>query len=86
MIPHAHLMCVDDIKIMLDAVKNNDQIYDAAETSNILEQVFDLNLMNIGDTKSYWREFIDAMTHKNGGNKTIHYSYPNLRAKLDQYI
>lgn len=81
-IPLAQLMSAGDIQAMLDVVKNNDQIYDASDTANILESVFDLSLSVISDAKQYWQEFVDKMTQINGDNPNAYYSYPKLREKI----
>lgn len=83
MVPLAPLMSADDVKAMLDAVKHNSQIYEAAGTPDVLEQVFALSASTLGQTKSYWRDFVDEMTTNNQGRADAHYSYPTIRAKLD---
>ncbi|MBL8299344.1 MAG: hypothetical protein JNN30_13480 [Rhodanobacteraceae bacterium] len=82
-VPLAPLMSADDIKAMLDAVKDNGQVYAAAGTPTVLESVFALSKAVIDQAKPHWQEFVDEMTKRNRGNATDHYSYPGLRAKLD---
>jgi hypothetical protein len=83
MIPLAPLMNADDVKEMLEVVKGNSQIYYAAGTPDILEQVFESSRPAIDEAKPHWQSFVDEMTKKNGGDATAYYSYPGLRAKLD---
>jgi len=64
MIPLAPLMSANDINAMLEAVKDNGQIYEAFGTPEILEQVFDASKSVIGDARSYWQSFVDEMTQK----------------------
>lgn len=83
MIPLAPLMNADEVNAMLEAIKENGQIYDASGTPGVLEQVFDLTKSTIGDTRPHWQSFLDEMTNNNRGDATNHYSYPGLRVKLD---
>jgi hypothetical protein len=82
-VPLAPLMSADDIKAMLDAVKENGQVNAAAGTPKILESVFSLSKAVINQSKPHWQEFVDEMTKQNRGDATAHYSYPGLRAKLN---
>lgn len=83
MIPLAPLMNAEDVSSLLEAVKENGQIYQAAETPDILSQVFEHSRRVVAETRQYWQAFVDEMTRMNGGDATRHYSYPDLRAKLD---
>lgn len=84
MIPLAPLMNADEVKKMLDAIKENRRISEAFGTPAVLEQVFDnLSRPVISETKQHWKNFVDEMTEQNGGDATAHNPYPLLRAKLD---
>lgn len=83
MVPLAPLMNADEVNAMLEAIKENGQIYEASGTPGVLEQVFDLTKSVIGETNPQWQSFVDEMTRKNRGDATSYYSYPGLRAKLD---
>lgn len=83
MIPLAPLMTAVEVKSVLHAVKENSQIYQAGETPDVLEQVFELSKSLLSETKSDWQSFVDEMTRKNRGEVHSHYSYPGLRTKLD---
>jgi hypothetical protein len=83
MVPLAPLMSADDIKVMLDAIKDNDQVNAAAGTPKTLELVFSLSKAVLNQAKPHWQEFVDEMTKQNHGDETAHYSYPGLRAKLN---
>lgn len=83
MIPLASLMNADEINAMLNAIKENSQIYEASGTPAVLEQVFDSSISAIGGAKPHWQDFVDEMTNRNHGDATSYYSYPGLRAKLD---
>jgi len=82
MIPLAPLMTAAEVKAMLDAVKENSQIYEAGGTPDVLEHVLELSKSVLSDTKFEWQTFVDEMTNKNHGDVTSYYSYPGLRAKL----
>jgi hypothetical protein len=82
MIPLAPLMSADEVKAMLEAVKGNNQIYEASGTPAVLEQVFDASQPAMGEARPHWQEFVGEMTKKNGDDATAYYSYPGLQAKL----
>ena len=82
MIPLAPLMNANEVKAMLDAVKENSDIYEAAGTPDVLERVLELSKSSISDAKPHWQCFVEEMTKKNHGDATRYYSYPGLRAKL----
>ena len=83
MIPLAPLMNADDVNSMLEAVKGNAQIYQAADTPEVLKQVFDASRGVLAETRQYWQAFVEEMTRLNHRDATSYYSYPGLRAKLD---
>lgn len=82
-IPLAPLMHAGEVRAMLEAVRGNGQIYDASGTPDILDEVFESSRSVLGETKPDWQSFVNEMTKNCGGDATAHYSYPQLRAKLD---
>ena len=72
----------DDIKLVLDAVVGNGQIWEASGTPTILDTVFDLSRPVLPAARPHWQSFVDAMTEQNRGDATAHYAYPGIRAKL----
>ena len=83
-IPLAPLMNADEIKTILEAVKKNRQIYEASGTPKVLNQVFDSSRAVIGQTKPYWLDFVVEMTEHCCGNTESYYSYPEIRARLEE--
>lgn len=68
-------LAANDIKSLLDAVKDNEQIWCACGTPNILDTVFDSTRHLLPETRPYWKAFVDAMIARN-------YSYPGLQQRL----
>lgn len=54
------LLAADDIRSLLNAVQNNEQIWFAAGTRNILETVFDSTQHLLPETHTYWQAFVNA--------------------------
>jgi len=78
MIPLAPLMTSDDIKHMLDTVKDNDQVMGAHGTEDIFISVLDQSKSVLAHSKQHWQEFLNQI---NDGRRTPR--YPELQAKLD---
>lgn len=76
------LMTASHVKTLLNTVRENNQIYEASGTPDILEQVLELTKSVLNEAGPDWQVFVDEMTDKNHGDKTSYYSYPGLRAKL----
>jgi hypothetical protein len=72
----------DDVRVLLEAVKDNGQIWCAAETPAILNSVFDATLHLLPGSRGYWQGFVDARIADNQGDKDDHYSYPGLQERL----
>lgn len=72
----------DDIRVLLDAVQENGQIWCAGGTPAILEAVFDSTRHLLLETRPYWQAFVDGRIANNGGDTEDHYSYPGLQQRL----
>ncbi|MCW3525618.1 hypothetical protein K6Y76_22690 [Burkholderia cenocepacia] len=82
MIPLAHLMSVDDVRSMLEAVQGNSQIWGASGTSTILEAVFDATRNLLPGSHPHWQAFIDARI-ADSRDASGHYAYPSLQQRLE---
>ena len=82
-IPLSHFYTAEDIKEVLEAVVNNDQIGWASGTPGVIEKVFDLTHTLLPETRPYWIKFVEDMTEQAHGDQTAHYAYPTIRTKLD---
>lgn len=72
----------DDIRVLLEAVRENGQIWDAGGTPRVLESVFDGTRKLLPETRLTWQEFVDKSIAANGGNPDAYYSYPGLQQRL----
>lgn len=72
----------DDIRVLLEAVRENGQIWDAAGTPRVLESVFDGTRKLLPETRLTWQEFVDKSIAANGNNPDAYYSYPGLQQRL----
>ena len=81
MIPLAHLMGVDDVRSMLEAVQGNGQIWGASGTSTILDAVFDATRNLLPGSHPHWQAFIDARI-ADSRDASDHYAYPSLQQRL----
>lgn len=72
----------DDIRVLLEAVQENGQIWCAGGTPAILEAVFDNARHLLSETRPYWQAFVDGRIAHNGGNDEDYYSYPGLQQRL----
>ena len=64
-----------DVKTVLEAVSDNDQIGYANGTANILERLFDQTTSLLPEVRPYWQTFVD---------KQIERPYPGLQKRLEQ--
>ncbi|CRP69738.1 MULTISPECIES: hypothetical protein [Pseudomonas] len=78
MIPLAPLMTSDDIKHMLDSVKDNGQVLGAHGTEEIFKSVLNRSQSVLAQSKQHWQGFLNEIDE---GRRTPR--YPELRAKLD---
>ena len=81
MIPLAPLMNADDVRVMLEAVQENDQIWGASGTSAILETVFDATRSLLAQSRPHWQAFINARM-LSSRDASSHYAYPALQQRL----
>jgi hypothetical protein len=72
----------DHIRVLLDAVQGNGQIWGASGTSTILETVFDNTRPLLPEARPYWQAFVGDRIADNGGDTTNYYSYPGLQQQL----
>ncbi len=84
-LPLAHLLTAEDINVLLECIKSNSQIYEASGTPEILNNIFDLSISIINDTKLFWQAFIAEMIKNNNGKTDAYYSYPDIRNKLEKF-
>ncbi|AUH64071.1 hypothetical protein CX676_07790 [Paracoccus zhejiangensis] len=71
-----------DVEALLGAVRENDQIWYAGGTPDVLEQVFDLTKTILGLTREYWQAFVDGQIARMEGDASEYYAYPGLQQKL----
>jgi hypothetical protein len=60
-IPMIRYFSGDDVVKILEAVKKNRQIWDAAGTPAILEELFDGTIKQISTTRNAWKEFFEFL-------------------------
>ena len=72
-----------DVGRLLAAVLGNSQISYASGTPDLLLEVFTITQALLPETKATWQHFVDEMTTQHGGKVDAHYSYPDIRTKLD---
>jgi hypothetical protein len=72
-----------DIGRLLAAVLGNSQISYASGTPDLLLEVFTITQALLSETRAAWQHFVDEMTAQHGGKVDAHYSYPEIRTKLD---
>ncbi|MEJ1381262.1 MAG: hypothetical protein RPT95_09905 [Candidatus Sedimenticola sp. (ex Thyasira tokunagai)] len=75
-------LAADDIRVLLEAVQENGQIWCAGGTPEILEAVFDSTRHLLPETRPYWQTFVDVRIAHNGGDTDDHYSYPGIQQRL----
>ena len=81
-LPLVSFFSADDIRSTLDAVSGNGQIWNAAGTSEILEQVFKEASGVLRESRPHWQAFVDRQTERWNGDATARYAYPGLRQLL----
>jgi hypothetical protein len=79
----AHHFSALNIEALLVKVKDNGQIHSASGTTDVLNSVFETTRSLLPSTAAAWLAFVNEMTALRGGDATLYYSYPALRAKLD---
>jgi hypothetical protein len=77
----------EDIEKLLSIASENNQIYEARDTPNILAEVFDKTTYLLEATGIYWRNFVEKMTEVNK-SMDEHYQYSGIRKRLsiDRYF
>lgn len=75
-------LTADDIRVLLEAVQENGQIWCAGGTPDILDAVFDSTRHLLPETRPYWQAFVDVRIDHNNGDTEDYYSYPGLQQRL----
>ena len=81
-VPLASFFTADDVRITLEAVLGNSQISYASGSPDVLMEVFRLTQPMLDQTRPHWQRFVDEMAAQHGGKLDAHYSYPQIRARL----
>ena len=76
----------EDIGKILDATNDNNQIWHAGGTSNILENLFDQTTSLFPQSRKHWSAFVDKQIEREHEDKSNHYAYPGLQERLDKLI
>ncbi len=72
----------NDIRVLLDAVQGNGQIWCAGGTPAILDAVFDATRQLLPESRGYWQAFVDGRIAYQHGDLSDHYSYLGLQQRL----
>lgn len=72
----------DDIRVLLDAVQGNEQIWCAAGTPAILDAVFDSTRHLLPESRQHWQSFVNRRIAYHEGDTEEYYSYPRLQQRL----
>ncbi len=81
-LPLAKWFSAEDVEKVLKAVSDNAQIWSAAGTSDILEQLFDQTISLLSDSRPYWEVFVKAQIDQISGYASAHDAYPGLQKLL----
>lgn len=81
-LPIVSLVTADDVAALLKAAGENDQIWYAGGTSDILEKVFDETKPLLSKTRKHWQGFIDKQIERSDDDATKHFAYPGLQQRL----
>ena len=76
----------EDIGKILDATSDNNQIWHAGGTFNILENLFDRTTSLLPQSHKHWSAFIDKQIERGYEDKSDHYAYSGLQERLDKLI
>jgi len=82
-LPLASFFSEQDVKTTLEAILGNSQISYASGTPDVILEFFKLTQGLVDQTRPHWQEFVDEMTKQHGGKVDAHYSYPEIRMRLD---
>jgi hypothetical protein len=82
-LPLASFFSEQDVRKTLEAVLGNSQISYGSGTPDVVLEMFKLTHGLIEQTRPHWQAFVDEMTNQNGGKIDAHYSYPEIRTRLD---
>ncbi len=70
------------VKVLLETVRGNGQIWHASETPEILNKVFDKTNELLPKTRAYWQDFVDIQIRRMDDDVTDYYAYPDLQKRL----
>ena len=65
--------------MLLKAVGDNGQIWNASGTQDILDHLLDGMFVLLLGIRPLWKEFINAQIDRMSGDASDHYSYPRLQ-------
>lgn len=83
-IPMAEYFAASAIQQILEAAKENEQIWAAAGTPEILERLFDSTPKLWNDTEAYWWKYVNGIATMYGDNRQDWgYACPGIRKKLE---
>lgn len=81
-LPIANFFEERHVKALLDTVRENNQIWHAGETPEILDTVFEKTRELLPKSRASWQEFVDNQIQLMDGDVTDYYAYPGLQKKL----
>ena len=71
-----------DVKVVLKAVSDNEQIWKAAGTPDILEQLFGQTTSLLSKSRPHWEAFVEEQIDQMSGDTLGYYAYPGLQKRL----
>ena len=81
-LPLAPYFRTEHVEKVLEAVSGNGQIWYAAGTPDVLEQLFDLTEKLRPQSEEYWIAFVENQVKRIGDDRSAHYAYPGLQSRL----
>jgi hypothetical protein len=79
--PFSSLFQAEDVRRIMKAAEDNDQIHNAGGTSNFMVDLFERTEDLHDDTRPAWQSFVSKM--QVGKDPENGYAYPQLRKKLE---
>ena len=81
-LPLAKWFSPGDVKVVLKFVSDNEQIWKAAGTPEILEQLFDQTTSLLPNSRPHWKAFVQEQIDLMNGDASEYYAYPGLQERL----
>jgi hypothetical protein len=81
-LPVSKFFSPSDVELLLEVVKENEQIWNASLIPGIIETIFDNTKPLLSATRPYWQSFVDLQVKRMGGNTETYYAYPGLQKRL----